>query len=589
MKGFLYFFKYALRKQPKYILLSVLSTVMSALSPVLLIYIPKLILDTAADGFEEEAILFVLLYVASFLILNIGTSWVGYGAGNYSSRLFSDFQMDMSERLMDADLDMLESNAFQEQSEKAKNYIYAGGWGFGYIFTCSMQIIQHSITAISYIYIIYKFSPLVVAVNLLFTLISFRVGGSIKKKEKQDQDEKIKHERKTHYYTNIISDHKYMKDIRVFSYKPTLLRKMRNHYDANVRFYARIRGRHVLSETLSNLFYVIQIGLGYFFVISMLVRGTISVGDFTLYISALTSYAQIMGAILDKIVYVHSFDMYFQDFRDYMNIPKMQSGSGRVVDCSRPLSIEFRNVSFRYGTSDTYALENINLKLDSADRIAIVGENGSGKSTFIKLLMRLYDPTEGTILVNGVDIREYSYEDYIGLFSAAFQDYSLFAATIEENITMSDQEKMEESFVQELSELGLLDKVINQYPQHFDTNVYRIFDDRGIEPSGGEGQQIAIARSLHRVSKVKILDEPTAALDPRIEYELYQKYDLITQGAISFFVSHRLGSCKFANRILVFSKGNIVEDGSHSELMQKCGLYSELFSNQASLYQKEEG
>lgn len=182
MKGFLYFFKYALRKQPKYILLSVLSTVMSALSPVLLIYIPKLILDTAADGFEEEAILFVLLYVASFLILNIGTSWVGYGAGNYSSRLFSDFQMDMSERLMDADLDMLESNAFQEQSEKAKNYIYAGGWGFGYIFTCSMQIIQHSITAISYIYIIYKFSPLVVAVNLLFTLISFRVGGSIKKK-----------------------------------------------------------------------------------------------------------------------------------------------------------------------------------------------------------------------------------------------------------------------------------------------------------------------------------------------------------------------------------------------------------------------
>ena len=155
--------------------------------------------------------------------------------------------------------------------------------------------------------------------------------------------------------------------------------------------------------------------------------------------------------------------------------------------------------------------------------------------------MRLYDPTEGTILVNGVDIREYSYEDYIGLFSTAFQDYSLFAATIEENITMSDQEKLEESFVRELEEIGLLDKVINQYPKHFDTNVYRIFDDGGIEPSGGEGQQIAIARSLHRASKVKILDEPAAALDPKIEYELYQKYDLITRGAISFFVSHRLG------------------------------------------------
>lgn len=192
MKGFLYFFKYALKKQPKYILLSVLSTLMSALSPVLLIYIPKLILDTAADGFEQEACFFVLLYMASFLILNIGISWVRYGAGIYSSKLFTEFQMDMSEKLMDADLDKLESNAFKEQSEKAQNYIYAGGWGFGYIFTCSLQIIQYSITAISYIYIIYQFSILLVAVNLLFTFISFRIGGNIKKKEKQDQDEKIR-------------------------------------------------------------------------------------------------------------------------------------------------------------------------------------------------------------------------------------------------------------------------------------------------------------------------------------------------------------------------------------------------------------
>lgn len=588
MKGFIYFFKYALKKQSKYIALSILSILMSALSPVLLIYIPKLILDAAANGFEDEAISFVLLYVASFLILNIGISWVGYAASIYSSRLFSEFQMDMGEKLIDADLENLESNAFKEQSEKAQKYIYADGWGFGYIFTCSLQIIQYSITAISYIYIIYKFSILLVFVNLLFTLISFWVGGKIKKKEKQDQDEKITHERKTRYYSDIISDHKYMKDIRIFSYKPTLMRKMRSHYEANIRFYARINRRHVLSETLTNVFYVIQIGLGYFFVISMLIRGTISVGDFTLYVSALTSYAKIMGTILEKIVYVHSYDMYFNDFRDYMNIPKMQSASDKTVDSSKPLCIEFKNVSFRYGMSDKYALRDVNIKLDSTDRIAIVGENGSGKSTFIKLLMRLYDPTEGTILVNGVNIKDYSYDDYIRMFSAAFQDYSLFAATIEENITMSDQKKIDENFVNELSEIGLLNKVINQYPKHFDTNVYRIFDDNGIEPSGGEGQQIAIARSLHRDSRIKILDEPTAALDPKIENELYQKYDIITKGTLSLFVSHRLGSCKFANRILVFSKGNIVEDGSHSELMQKNGLYAELFNYQASLYQNEE-
>lgn len=585
MKGFLYFFNYALKKRPEYIIFSVLSVFLNALSPVLLIYIPKMILDAATAGCESKALSVVLLYVVSYLGLNIIISWLEYGADVGCSRLFAEFQMDMSERLMNADLNQLESNAFKEQSEKAQKYIYADGWGFGYIFGCSMQIIRYSITAVGYIYIIYKFSILLVLINLFCTLISFRVGGSIKKKEKQDGDQKIKHERKTRYYTDIVSDHRYMKDIRIFSYQPTLMRKMRSHYEADTDFYAKINKRHIFSETLANIFYAVQIGLGYFLVISMLVNGTISVGDFTLYISALTSYTTIMGKILDKIVFVHSYDMYFKDFKDYMNIPKMCSKSNRRVNNAIPITIEFKNVSFRYGSSEKYALKNVNIKLDNTDRIAIVGENGSGKSTFIKLLMRLYDPTEGVILVNGVDIREYSYDDYIRLFSAAFQDYSMFAATIEENITMDDRKRIDGKFIKELSDIGLLSKVIEQYPKHFDTNVYRIFDDSGIEPSGGEGQQIAIARSLYRDSRVKILDEPTAALDPKVEHELYEKYDMITKGNLSLFVSHRLGSCKFANRILVFSKGNIAEDGSHFELMQQNGLYAQLFRYQAALYQ----
>ncbi len=584
MKGFWYFFKYALIKQPSYIVFSVFSTLLNSLSPVLLIYVPKLVLDAALAGFKRDAVLFVLLYVLSYLGVHIASSWIGYGANVSGGKLFAEFQMDMGEKLIDADLDKLESNAFKEQSERAKKYIYADGWGFGYIFSCFLQIIEYAITAAAYIYIIYKFSIILVFINLFFTFISFRVGGKIKEKEKLDQDQKIKHERKTKYYTDIVSDHRYMKDIRIFSYKSTLMRKMRKHYETNTKFYARINRRHVFSEMLTSIFYIIQICLGYCVIIPMLAGKTISVGDFTLYISALTSYAGIMGKILDKIVYVHSYDMYFNDFKEYMSIPPMRSGRNRAVDNSGKVTIEFRNVSFRYGSSSEYALKNVNVKLDNTDRIAIVGENGSGKSTFIKLLLRLYDPVEGTILVNGVDIREYSYDEYINQFSVAFQDYSLFAATIEENITMDDQKKLDGKFIDELSDIGLLNKVIRQYPKHFDTNVYRIFDDSGIEPSGGEGQQIAIARSLYRDSRIKVLDEPTAALDPKMEHELYQKYDRITKGNLSLFVSHRLGSCKFANRILVFDKGNIVEDGSHTELMEKEGHYAKLFHYQANLY-----
>lgn len=588
MKGFLYFLTYALKKQKGFVWLNLLLTVLNAASPVLLIYIPKLILDAADKGLQSDAMLFVAIYVSIYLILNIGIRWIQYAADICSSRLFEEFQMDMASRLLDADLTNLESKSFHEQSQKAEKYIYADGWGFGYIFSCSLKIIQHCITAISYIVIIFNFSPLLVLLNLIFTIVSYFVGGRIKKKEKQDQDARIKHERGTSYYTNIVSDHNYTKDIRLFSYKPTLLRKMKHHYDSNIRFYANINRRRAYSDMLANGFYVIQIGVGYLFIIGLLLDGKITVGDFTLYVATLTMYSGLMGQILEKVVYVHSYDMYFQDFKDYMSISCMSNQSEMKVEIEKPLFIEFKNVSFKYAGSESFALRNVNIRITSRDRIAIVGENGSGKTTFIKLLMRLYDPTEGQILLNGIDIRQYSYENYISIFSAVFQDYSLFATTIRENITMDDQTDLEKDFINELDEIGLLTKTIHLYPKNFDTPVYKIFDDEGIEPSGGEGQQIAIARSLHKKAKINILDEPTAALDPRIEYDLYQKYDVITRNNLSFFVSHRLGSCKFANRIIVFSNGTIIEDGKHSDLMKTKGQYYKLYNYQASLYEHED-
>jgi ABC-type multidrug transport system fused ATPase/permease subunit len=584
MQGFIYFVKYALKKQKGFIIMKLLEMFINSLSPVLLIYIPKFIIDAAVGGDQRRAVACAIIYVIAYLLLNTGASWLQYGAGIYSSKLFKAFEMDMAEKLLDADLGNLESRAFKEQRERAEKYIYADGYGFGYIFVSAVEVIQLCITALSYVFIIFNFSPLLVLINLVFTIISFRVGGNIKKLEKQDRDAQIKHERRSSYYSNITSDHTFHKDIRIFSYKPSLLRKMAYHYDVNTRFYAKLNRRRAFSEMLSNTFYAIQLGIGYAFIIALLVGRRISVGDFTLYVSALTMYASLMGRILERAVYVRSYDMYFHDFKDYINLQNMKGQSDARVDRSGPISIEFKNVSFRYVGSEAYALKNVSIKISDSDRIAIVGENGSGKTTFVKLLMRLYDPTEGRILVNGVDIREYSYEDYIDIFSAVFQDYSLFATTIGENITMNDQLKVDDKFAEELSEIGLLTKAVLSYPKHFDTSVYKIFDDQGIEPSGGEGQQIAIARSLHKKAKINILDEPTAALDPKIEYEIYQKYDAITRKNLSFFVSHRLGSCKFANRILVFSDGRIIEDGSHSELLRKNGVYSELYNYQAALY-----
>jgi ABC-type bacteriocin/lantibiotic exporter with double-glycine peptidase domain len=388
MREFIYFLKFAFKHQKMYIITGIALMLLNALSPLLLIFIPKLILDAAIGGFQTSTYWFLLVYIACYLIINLVKSNLNYFNGIYGGKLFASFQIDMSAKLLDADISKLESNEFKEQSERAKKYIYADGWGFGYIFGSSLEVVSKVITAVGLIIIIFSFSPLLVALNIILTLVSFKIEGNIKKKEKQDSDARIKHERRTNYYTNLSSDHQYIKDIRLFDYKDTLLDKMRFHYNKNTEFYKKINKRHLKSELISTLFFILQLSLGYYFVINLLSGKSITPGDFTLYIATLTMYTGIMGKIMNKLVYIFSYDMYFQDFKDYMNIPSMSNIDKRSVRAINDnVKFEFINVSFKYPHSESYALRNVNLSFDNKDRIAIVGQNGSGKSTFIKLLM----------------------------------------------------------------------------------------------------------------------------------------------------------------------------------------------------------
>ena len=588
MKGTLFFLRYASKSHKKFIVLKMLETLLTALFPVILVYFPKYILDAAIAGSQNMALSILALYIALYIIFHAVEKYLSYVNNIEKSHLFADFQVDVASRIIDADLGQLESNSFIEQKNRANKYIYADGMGFGYLFDSVLAAVSKCITAFGYIIIIFKLNPVLVVLNIIITIIMVKVEGNIKRKEKKDNDDRIKHERRTSYYTEICSNHKCVKDIRIFNYKSSLLEQMKFHYNENISFYKRINQRHLVGEVLSILFFVIQLLVGYVFVIRLLISGSISAGDFTLNISTLTLFTEIVSEIMNKLVFVFSYDMYFNDFKQYMDIPNMYSKSIAQSDVPKEsLKFEFKNVSFKYAGSETYALKNVSLCFGEKDHIAIVGENGSGKSTLVKLLLRLYDPTEGQILLNGKDIRSYDYSQYISLFSSVFQDYALFASTIEENITMDGKKHIDSNFKNRLRSIGLLAKVFNQYPNGFQTSVYKIFDDSGIEPSGGEGQQIAIARSLFKLSKVNILDEPTSALDPKIEFDLYQKYDALTNGNLSLFISHRLGSCKFANRIIVMHRGEVAEDGVHDELVHNDGMYSSMFRHQASLYHIE--
>ena len=248
--------------------------------------------------------------------------------------------------------------------------------------------------------------------------------------------------------------------------------------------------------------------------------------------------------------------------------------------------MEFRDVSFKYPGSDIWALRHVNLKFKVGQRLAIVGENGSGKTTFIKLLCRLYDPQEGQILLNGIDIRKYRYDDYMSIFSVVFQDFQLLAQPLGANVAGSmryDQDRAYKALV----DAGFGDR-LKTMDQGLDAMLYKDLSTDGVEVSGGEAQKIAIARALYKDAPFIILDEPTAALDPIAEAEIYSKFDEIAGNKTAIYISHRLSSCKFCDEIAVFQEGHIVQRGSHDELVaDEGGKYHELWHAQAQYYTAE--
>ncbi|MDR7856803.1 ABC transporter ATP-binding protein [Tissierella sp.] len=283
--------------------------------------------------------------------------------------------------------------------------------------------------------------------------------------------------------------------------------------------------------------------------------------------------------------------VYFKEIVQYMDLPnRFETGKIPVEKRSdNEYEFEFEDVSFRYPNQENYVLKNINCKLNLHDKMAIVGPNGAGKTTFIKLLIRLYEPTSGTIKLNGVDIRKYDYHDYLGLFSVVFQDFGLYGDNIKENVscsTMYDEELVNDSLVRAgLSEEFIRGEKLLEGVSDDKLDVKRLFnEDSSGKHSGGEKQKISIARALYKNAPVVILDEPTAALDPLSEFDIYQRFDNLVEDKTTLYISHRMSSCRFCNDIIVFDEGEIKERGTHEELLENQELYSKLWNSQAQYY-----
>lgn len=429
----------------------------------------------------------------------------------------------------------------------------------------------------------YTFLPLIlVIVNVSFNAFF----ESRLNRIKMDQIQQLAiTDRAYHYLLHGLSDIKFGKDIRLFNAKEMMLGRVDEFNDEQSKInktHARKAQKYVMGSKI-NL--AVTAALIYLMLALMVIEKRIGIGDFAMLSAAVTTICSSINLVLKQILELRKFCEYSDKFIRYVEGNVYEEKGNKELDLSDGIKIEFKNVSFKYPGSKEYALKNIDATIKSGEHWSVVGLNGAGKSTFIKLLCRLYECTEGEILVNNVNIMDYDYSQYMKILSVVFQDFCLLNFSIKENLICDSPDKVSDDKLMDLiKEVGLKEKV-DSLSLGLMTPVFRYYDQNGFEPSGGEQQKITMARALYKDAPVLILDEPTAALDPVAEKEIYEQFNSMVKNKTAIFISHRLASCRFCDKLLVFKDGEIVERGTHDSLVKRVGgLYANMYRTQEKMY-----
>ena len=404
------------------------------------------------------------------------------------------------------------------------------------------------------------------------------------KQEQKNFEENVEGNRRFSYFYEFVWNYAMGKDIRLYRMEDMIMDEInqdniRCEHNSN-----RMTKSFNQASALGQLIGVVFEGASYIYVGLKAIMGLVSIGSVLRYVSAFRELSNGLDGLLDIYIAVEIRSRYLAYFCDFMEIENQKFEGNLPIEKHNDIEyeIEFKDVSFHYPNSEDMVLSHVNARLQVGRKVAVVGKNGAGKTTFIKLLCRLYDPTEGEILLNGINIKQYDYKEYMRLFSVVFQDFQLFSFSLAENVASSleyDGERIENS----LEKAGFSER-LKDMPEGIDTNIYQM-KQNGVEISGGEAQKIAIARALYKDSPFVVLDEPTSALDPVAEYDIYKRFDELVRDKTSIYISHRMSSCRFCDNIIVFDEAHIVQYGSHEELlMDRENVYYQLWNAQAQYY-----
>ena len=583
-------FSITAKKFPLFFPLETVKTVITAVRALLPVIVSPMIIDELiGDRDVKTLIILAAVLIGGEFIIGVILERISNQLMKYQQRLDNHFNMLTGLHSMELDFQLTEDKEALDQVEKARTGMdwYSGGaYGIAeQIFGFASNVLR----IFGLVTIISLNAPLLLLVILAYVIIMGFVSAKNNKIGFEVYKKLAKINRLFGYFGWNIVDFRYGKDIRLYDARKMMVDCWDRNSDASNaqwKWQAETGMKYYLIGNIAN---IIRMMGSYLYVGFLAIKGVFSLGVLVQMIQAADELNNTLGGLVSNTQEILKRCNYAYEFVLFMEYPEALEKGEKAVD-KEIREIEFRNVSFKYPGTDKMILDNISIKIRSGEHLSIVGLNGAGKTTFIKLLCRLYDPTSGEILVNGVNIKEYDYQQYMALFAPVFQDFRLFAFPIEENIMLTDREeeecsKEDEQRVEKIIELVNLTEMMDKLEKGRRTILFKYFDENGIEPSGGEQQKIAIARALYKESPVVILDEPTAALDPIAEYEIYRQFHTLVGGKTAFYISHRLSSCRFCDNIAVFSDGKIAEYGTHDILASiKDGIYAKMFEAQAKYY-----
>lgn len=588
-----YMLKFAAEKKKSVIVLCILGVILTLCSNLINLFVAPAVLRAVESKASLETVILTIVSFAGAIIL---IRWLlGYiQANNDLGRVY--LRVSMMEMInlkqMRTSYPNTEDNKFLEKRDFCKSKLFDSSGAPEAIWGDFSTILTNFLGFIIYLLLISNVDIFLAILCVIIPIIVFFIQKKIKRWEYEHREEEAKYSGHMYWIHASSKDIAIAKDIRIFGMTDWLKRLYKKTL-ALYKDYAKRGVKHyMIGDVVNFTANFLRNGIVYVYLIIFTFNNGLSASEFLLYLNAVSGFSEWIYGFIDCFLGLQHKSHNLSIIREFLETPEnflFEEGKATVPEENKIYDIELRNVSFKYPESENFVLKNLNLHINSGENLAVVGLNGAGKTTLVKLICGFYDPTEGEVLLNGEDIKKFNRRDYYKYFSAVFQEFSILQASVAENIAQCEPKDINYERVKYCAEKSGIDKKINTLPKGYETHIGRFVYDDGIILSGGESQKLFLARALYKDSPIIILDEPTAALDPIAENEIYQKYSDMTDGKTSVYISHRLASTRFCDRIIYLENGIIAEEGTHEKLISKNGKYAELFNIQSYYYKEEIG